>query len=308
MNENKMQEYDYIIELMTQRKNLLENIQKAVYSTKIILKEDNISSNHRDFVLEKYYFFITQSLYAFFILKSKNLNKEEITLISNTFQYILKNTLNTFLTFSFTLKYYIDFLKILQNICQNNNNNDNQLNIETMKNWKIVLNDNNYIQNKYKSDNKYNFVINYIIKYFSLCFNRQGNNDQISNQLKKDLTKCIIDDKYKIFKNLIIKLNDFRITFDLKIQMIYLIKLFYDWEKKENLNPIFNNIYFFLKQITSFYHMLFYLCNDYFGTHIREEKIQQKENFQKNMIRINVEENDYNSNKRNNLNHLFLII
>jgi hypothetical protein len=35
--------------------------------------------------------------------------------------------------------------------------------------------------------------------------------------------------------------------------------------------------------------MLFYLCNDYFGTHIREEKIQQKENFQKNMIRINVE-------------------
>ena len=125
-----------------------------------ILLKDNILSNHRDFILEKYYFFIIQILNVFFLLKNKNINKDEIKLISDTFQYILKNTLNIFLTFSLAMKYYKDFLKLY--IYQFNNN------IEPSTICKMFLNENNFLQNRYKSDNKYNFVITSIIKYYSL--------------------------------------------------------------------------------------------------------------------------------------------
>ena len=122
----------------------------------------------------------------------------------------------------------------------------------------------------------------------------------------KEISNYIIDDNLRMFKNLTTKINDFRISIDIKTQIIYVILYFYDWSSKEKHIIKFDILYFFLKQMTSFYHTLFSLSNEYISFPLRDEKQQQKEILQKNMLKINIEENDYNSIKKNNLNSLFL--
>jgi len=295
---------DYLIEARNQKNNLLECVKKAINSIKIIEKE-NLNSNYKNFVLEKYSFFLIQMLYLFYILKSRNINKEEIELICHTFQFILKNT-TIILTCQFSMKYFEDILK---SSSRNNlpNGEINHFSEELKKNWKDYFNENNYLQNKYKSDNKYNLVLKNVIKYYLYCFNKQVNSEPIS--LFKEISNYMInDDHLKMFKNLTAKINDFRISIDIKAQILFLILSFCEWSTKENHNITLDILYFFIKQMTSFYHTLFSLSNEYISFPLRDEKQQQKEILQKNMLKINIEENDYNSIKKNNLNSLFLLL
>lgn len=186
---------------------------------------------------------------------------------------------------------------------QTRDNNDiNHFNTEVIKNWKEYINVDNYLENKYKSDNKYNVIL----KYYLYWFNRpRNNNEQIPSF---ELYKNIKDDKYVMFKRLISKINDFRIIpIELKVQQIYLIYFLYTNNLNEKIPPTFDNLYFILKEITSFYQTLYSLSNDYISSSIKDEKQQQKELSQKNMIKINIEY-DYNSIRKNNLNHLFLML
>ena len=303
LNENKnIQQYDYLLELKTQNDAILEKITKAIYSIKIIEKED-ISDNLKNFILEKYLFFLIQVIYFFFLIKKKNITNEEAEFICHCFQFVLKNTAISYI-YQMTLKYLEGVLSLGQ---VNENGDINEYNKEFIKNWKLYLNENNYLQNKYKSDSKYNCILKFILKYYLYCFNRQGNNIE-TIPFFKDLYKNIISDNLRMFKNLTSKINDFRISLELKGQIIILIYQLYDFSNKESREPKFEDLYFFLKQLTSFYQTLFTLTNEYIGSPIKEEKQQQKEIFQKNMLKINIEEQDYNSIQKINLNHHFLIL
>ena len=103
MSSHSLQEADYLKELKIQSDKLLENITKGISSIKVIEKED-FRNNFKDYILEKYLFFIIQILYLFYLIKNKNINKEEVDLILYTFHFVLKNTTITF-TYQMTLKY-----------------------------------------------------------------------------------------------------------------------------------------------------------------------------------------------------------
>ena len=291
---------DYLIEARPQINIILECVKKAINSIKIIEKE-NLNSNYKSFVLEKYSFLIIQMLYFFYILKSRNINKEETELICHTFQFILKKTTLIF-TCQLNMKYFEEILKSSKS---NIPNGEINFFIEEIKRkWKDYFSEKNYLQNKYKSDNKYNLVLKNILKYYLYCFNKSMNAEPII--LYKEISNYIIDDDLKMFKNLTTKINDFRISIEIKAQIIYVIQNFCEWSSKEKYIITFETLYFFLKQMTSFYHTLFSLSNEYISFPLRDEKQQQKEILQKNMLKINIEENDYNSIKKNNLNSLFL--
>ena len=294
---------DYLIEARAQKNNLLESVRKAINSIKIIEKE-NLNSNYKNFVLEKYSFFLIQMLYIYYILKGRNINKEEIELICHSFQFILKNT-TIILTCQISMKYFEDILKSSSR-ANLPNGEINYFSDEIKRNWKDYFNENNYLQNKYKSDNKYNLVLKNVIKYYLYCFNKQMNSEPII--FFKEISYNIINGNLKMFKNFTTKINDFRISIDIKTQIIYLILCFCDWNSKEERNITFDILYFFLKQMTSFYHTLFSLSNEVISFPLRDEKQQQKEILQKNMLKINIEENDNNSIKKNNLNSLFLLL
>ena len=243
---------DYLIEARAQKNNLLESVRKAINSIKIIEKE-NLNSNYKNFVLEKYSFFLIQMLYIYYILKGRNINKEEIELICHSFQFILKNT-TIILTCQISMKYFEDILKSSSR-ANLPNGEINYFSDEIKRNWKDYFNENNYLQNKYKSDNKYNLVLKNVIKYYLYCFNKQMNSEPII--FFKEISYNIINGNLKMFKNFTTKINDFRISIDIKTQIIYLILCFCDWNSKEERNITFDILYFFLKQMTSFYHTLF---------------------------------------------------
>ena len=285
---------EFLMELQMQRDHLLENIKQSINSIKIIEKE-NFDINFKEYELEKYFFFIINSVYLLYVLENKCVNVEEAEIICYIFQFILKNSTNYF-----TIQYTYGCLEKMLKINQSNNEII-PFNDEFLKNWKNYYDDNMLSQNKYKSTSKYNLIIRNIIKYYSFFFTKQRNNEQ------NKLFGCIIKDGLKTINNLMSKINDFRIYLDLKNQIL---KIFFT-ESQENfyLKDIkFDNLYHFLKQITSFYQIILSLNNDYIATYIKEEKQMQKDIFQKNMLKINIEENDNNYIQKNNLNHLFLVL
>ena len=301
MNIN-LQNTDYIMDLKVQVNKLLENITRAIKSIKSIEKQE-FRNNSKDYLLEKYLFFIIQILYLFYFLKNKNINKEEVDLILYTFYFVLKNT-----TIPHTYQMTIKYLESVLNIGPTNDNADiNQFNTELIRNWKTYLNESNYLQNRYKSDNKYNLIMRFILKYYLYCLNKAGVNNEPIQQFR-ELYRNIINDNLITFKNIVTKINDFRISLELKGQIIIIIYLFYGLHTKEKKEPKFEDIFFFLKQITSFYHTLFTFTNEFIGSPLRDEKQQQKEIYQKNMLKINVEDDDSNTIQKLNLNRHFLIL
>ena len=301
MNNANLQNVDYIIELKAQNKKLPESISKCINSIKTIEKE-TFRNNLKDYILEKYLFLIIQVLYLYYLIKNKNINKEEVEMILYAFYFVLRNT-TIFHTYQYALKY----LENVLNICQPGDNGDiNQFNTELIRNWKVYLNESNYLQNRYKSDNKYNSIMKFILKYYSYCLNKAGTSEPILQF--KELYKNIINDNLITFKNIITKINDFRISLELKGQILIVIYLFYNSYTKEKKETKFEDIYFSLKQITSFYQTLFTLTSEYIGSPLRDEKQQQKEIYQKNMLKINLEDNDCNNIQKLNLNRHFLVL
>ena len=86
-------------------------------------------------------------------------------------------------------------------------------------------------------------------------FNKLGN-IQNTNPVFKELYKNIIADNFFVIKELASKINDFRLPFELKCQMIYLIYFVNDIIIKEKKESSFEDIYFFMKQFNSFYQTL----------------------------------------------------
>ena len=298
INSSDQKSTDYLNQLKENNEKIIGNIKKIIDSIAIIKKED-ISSNSKSFLSEKYYFLLSHSLFLFYLLKNKNINEKEEEITFFSFKFIIKNSLNNMIT-QMAMKYFEDILKSTKSVFMNNQKNYYYQQI--IKDWKIYFNENTYLHPNYKLESKYNIIIKFIIRFYSYCFDIQENNQKM--QIFKDISKLFIEDKLAMFKNFIMKLNDFRVCFEYKIQIIQLIKSFYDWAPKKYF---FDNFYFFLKQITSFYQCLFSITHEYVGVNIREEKMIEKEILQKNMIKINDEENE-DLNRKQNLNHLFLIL
>jgi hypothetical protein len=269
LNNNISQGLNYLIELKNQNGKLIESLKNILNSIKIIEKE-NLKDNSKITLLENYYTLINQSFYSLFIIKEKNINQDELELILYSFKFSAGNTISTFVT-HMAMKYFEDIIS-RKNIMPNENN------LEIIKNWKTYFNENTYLQNNYKSENKYNIIIKYFIKFYLHCFNK--NNELY--QVFKEISKKFLEDKFKVFKNFVRKLNDFEIIFEYKIQIMSCIQNFYEWNKEYT----FSDLYFFLKEITSFYHSFFSLSNDYIGEHIREEKIKEKELLHKNILKV----------------------
>ena len=302
LNEHNPQGIDYLLELKKQNEKIVENISIVIKSVKKIEKDNNIN-NYKDCILEKYWRVLILHLYLLYFIKNKNLKKEEIEFICQTFHLILKRSGN-YNIYQSGIKYFEGILCLGQT---RDNSDINQFNNEVIKNWKIYLNEENYFENRCKSDNKYNLILKFILKYFLYWFGRAGNNNEPVSCFK-DLYKNIIDDKYILFKRLISKINDFKIVpLELKGQQMYLIYLLYSNNLNGKIPPSFDNLYFFLKEITSLYQTLYSLSNDYISSLLKDEKQQQKELSQKNMIKINLED-DKNTIQKNNLNHLFLML
>ena len=302
LNDHNMPGIDYLSGLKTQNEKIIESISIVIKTVKKIEKE-NFNNNYKDCILEKYWRVILINLYLLYFIKNKNLKKEEIEFICQTFQFILKKSGNFFI-YQSGIKYFEGVLSLGQT---RDNNDINLYNTEVIKNWKVYLNIDNYFENKCKSDSKYNLILKLILKYYLYWFNRTGNNNEPISCFK-ELFQNIINDKYIMFKRLISKINDFRIIpLELKGQLMYLIYLLYNNNINEKIPPTFDNLYFFLKEITSFYQTLYSLSNDYISSSLKDEKQQQKELLQKNMIKVNLED-DYNSIQKNNLSHLFLML
>ena len=293
LNNNISQGLNYLIELKNQNGKLIESLKNILNSIKTIEKE-NLKDNSKITLLENYYTLINHSFYSLFIIKEKNINKDELELILYSFKFSAGNTISTYVT-HMAMKYFEDIIS-RKNIIHDEND------LEIIKNWKTYFNENTYLKNNYKSANKYNIIIKYFIKFYSHCFDK--NNELF--QVFKEISKKFLEDRFKMFKNFVRKLNDFEIIFEYKIQIMNCVQNFYEWNKEYT----FSDLYFFFKEITSFYFSFFSLSNDYIGEHIREEKIKEKELLQKNVLKVI---NDNNSNleaiiRKKNITHLFLIL
>ena len=173
---------------------------------------------------------------------------------------------------------------------------------ELYKNWKKYFDFELLLKNKTRSETKINLVLNYFIKFYNFCFKENGSSLMIFKNLHNDIQ----NDNYNMIKKLIEKLNDFEINLDNKVNIINLIFCFLSFEK-DKLS--FDDLYFILNQMMNFF-KIFYSLNlkdEHIGTFLKEEKLIQKENYQKDMLKINLENNEQLNllYKRYNLNSIF---
>ena len=115
----------------------------------------------------------------------------------------------------------------------------NQFNREIIEKWKIFLNEKQYLENKYKTENKLNVILKFINKYYLYCFNRQGNNSE-TGLFFKELYKNIDKDKYVMFNKFASKINDFKVSLDLKWQIMYIINFVNETNMKEKKEITFD--------------------------------------------------------------------
>ena len=76
INSSDQKSTDYLNQLKENNEKIIGNIKKIIDSIAIIKKED-ISSNSKSFLSEKYYFLLFHSLFLFYIFKNKNINEKE---------------------------------------------------------------------------------------------------------------------------------------------------------------------------------------------------------------------------------------
>ena len=190
---------DYLTELKSQNDQLLDNLRIAINSVKYIEKL-NFNNNSIEIVLEKYLSFLIQALNLYYLIINNNIGNSEIELLFHNYIFVLKNTTNPY-----TLQ---NCIKHLENVlCLGNKDNSdlNGFNSKLIFNWGIYLNENYYLQNRYKSNDKYSLILKFILRYYSYCLNRKGNNNQLV-PLFKGLFLGVVNDKLVRFKNLMTKL------------------------------------------------------------------------------------------------------
>ena len=290
---------EYTLELRHQEEYLINNLKKVIEFSKEVQKEP-IDNNYKGIILEKFLIFLHQSFMLFLRMKAVKaikITKEESEIMCDSCHFIIKNATNNGLI-DVGLKFFWELITFTNYSQQE----ENYFYKELYKNWKKYFDFELLLKNKTRSETKINLVLNYFIKFYNFCFKENGSSLMIFKNLHNDIQ----NDNYNMIKKLIEKLNDFEINLDNKVNIINLIFCFLSFEK-DKLS--FDDLYFILNQMMNFF-KIFYSLNlkdEHIGTFLKEEKLIQKENYQKDMLKINLENNEQLNllYKRYNLNSIF---
>ena len=304
-SENKPGSFNIDNEFKLQE-NLFNNKIKDVIHFIKQMEKEKIDNNYKINVLENFLIFFYQIFKLFLQIKligKSQITKEQTETICQGCFFIIKNgTQNNLIDLAFKLlDQLIDFSKyIIEHDVSKKNNFYNEL----FNSWKIYFNYEKYLENKYCTKYKINSVFNYLIKFYGKCFRINENNKEI---LFVNILKCMENDGYIAVKKLIEKMNDFNLSFENKVNTIK--KLIYYFLECEKDKLSFNDLCFVMKQLLSFFQILYFLNKNerFIGIFMKEEKKIQKNNYQKDMLKVcidNIEENKIII-QRNNLNGIF---
>ena len=292
-------------EFYKQEKNLIDNMGKMLSFFKKV-KEETIDDNHKGIVLEKFLIFLYQIFHLFLRLKSAKglkMTKEEAQTLCRGSHFMIKiGTISAL--YDNGLRYFWDLISSGYSSYANNQagEQNNYFYEEFFSDWKKYFNFEEFLVKKYVSEAKINSVINIFLKLYNFCFLENSTN----HILFKDMQNRLKEDNYNIIKKLIERLNDFEVSFDIKANIINLIYNFINFRKD---NITFEELYFIAHQLTNFFKVLYNLNKneDLIGIFLKEEKQIQKNNYQKDMVKINLENKEENNlvYKRYNLNGIF---
>ena len=311
-NQNNVNNNDIVIEINKQKKIFIENIPIIFSFYKKIESEntnDNYDNNYNT-VLEKFLLFFLQIINLFIRMESQ-IAKEKAEFICQSCCFMLKKATNVNLIDS-TLAFFWELINYCGRSNDNLNNNQETFNFlynEMYNNWKKYFNYEIYLENKYKSETKINKVLTYFIRIYTFCFNGNGGSSKTKGHqflLFKNMIKLIEEDNYKIPMKLIEKINDFEINLENKIYIVNLIYDILNWYFINQKTIDFDLVYFMINQMTYFLYVLYSLHqdNDDIGFFLIEERQIQKDYYQKNIMEINLDNNDENIKyiKKYNLN------
>ena len=294
---------DCLVEFQKQHELLLGSMQRVILFMKSIEKE-KIDNNHRDLVLQKFLLFLFQIFSLYLRQKASRsfkINKEEAEIMCKSCHLMLKVGTIVNLVES-SLKFIWDLISFSNFPNNQITDKENYFYNELYENWKKYFNFDTYLQNKYRTETKIHLILYYFIRFYSFCFKENGNNIT----LFKNLLSKLEEDNFNMVKKLIAKLNDFEVNLENKVNLINLIYSFLDFEKEK---ISFDDLYFIAEQMTNFFKTLYYLNKngENIGIYLKEEKQIQKDIYQKDMLKINMENNEENTllYKKYNVNSIF---
>ena len=293
---------DCLLDFNNNENALLGNMQRVINHMKVVQKE-KIDNNHKGIVIEKYLLLLFQVFSLYLRLKaskSLKINKEESETMCDSCYYMIKiGTTNNLIDSS--LKFLWDLISFSNFPNNQITENENYFFNELSKNWKKYFNFETYLQNKNTSEIKKNSVLYYFIKYFAFCFKADNNYN-----LFRYMLNSLQGDNYSYVKKIIEKINDFEVNIENKIHIINLIYVFIQSEKEK---ISFDDLYFIANQITKFFKTLYSLNKngESIGVYLKEEKQIQKDNNQKDMLKINLDNQEENKlvYKKYYLNSIF---
>ena len=296
-------------EFRKQERLIIDNMKYIISFVKEIILKEKIDNNTKNNVLERFLLFLYQ-IFTLFLrikaVKTSKITKEEAEIMCQSSHFMIKNGTQNSLIDS-ALKFFSELISFSNlNVSQIPDQQNFFFN-ELFINWKVYFNYELYVQNKYCSEYKINSVLNYLIRFYGYCFKDNPNNPNNNITLFKNIYGCIQEDNYTMVKKLIEKLNDFEVSFENKLNiMLNLILCFFDSEKNK---LSFNDLYFIMNQLTGFFQILYSLNKngELIGTFLKEEKQIIKDNYQKDMLKINTDNTEENKliYERYNLNGIF---
>ena len=291
MNDTTNITTDCLTEFKRQDTLLFENIEKVIKFVKTVEKE-KIDNNHKGIIMEKFLYFLYQIFCLYLRIKALRgikIEKEEAEIMCQSCFFMIKQG-NISSLIDNSLKF---FFEIISYSNYQNNEQQNFFYNELFNNWKKYFNFEIYLQNKYVSETKINVVLYYLIqKFYIYCFKDNGDNAI----LWKNMAKAFEEDNFSIIKKLIEKLNDYEVNLENKLNIINLICYILEYEKeKEKLS--FDMLYFIGDQLTNFFKTLYYLNEngENIGIYLKEEKQIQKDNYQKDIMKSNLENDEQNN-------------
>ena len=293
-------ENTYVLQFRQLEDSLINNMKKVILFMKTVQNE-KIDNNYKGIVLEKFLLFLHQIFLLFLRIKAHKglrITKDEAEIMCDSCHFMIKNG-TMYGLIDASLRFFWELITFTN---YNQNEENNYFYTELFYNWKKYFDFEVHLKNKNRSEGKVNIVLNYFIKFYHFSIKENGNNILLFQKLHKEIQ----DDNYNMVKKLIEKLNDFEVSLDNKVSLINLIYIFLN---REQAQLSFDDLYFILNQMTNFF-KIFYSLNqkdEYIGTFLKEEKQIQKENYQKDMLKINLENNEQHNllYKRYNLNSIF---
>ena len=155
------------------------------------------------------------------------------------------------------------------------------------------LNEQNLIkQNVVMTDVIYNDIMKFFIRFENKFFQRLS-----------------LDDKKESFRTFVNRINNFRLNYDVKADIFNYLEKTLEGLKtviiKERSYELTNSL---LKQITNFFNTLMTILFDLDGFFLKEERKTNKEILSKNMLEVDVNQNDKTKIEISNRIHLFEVL